>query len=240
MPPPIAASVFVKGSPTHLITVAACALVILALAWLGARWRRRRPAAERALRLAWVLFVVALQLFSQTWQNWPGNFDLRYTLPLHVCDLVVLAIPFALLASWRFPRTLLYFWGLGLSVFAFLLPILREGPDHLAFWMFWIGHLQILGSAVYMVAVGGYRPRLRDVGVGFAATCVYVALVLPVDVVLGVDYGNVGPGESPSALLGPWPGRVAVMLALEGLLFVLLWAPWWVGARRARSSPERR
>jgi hypothetical integral membrane protein (TIGR02206 family) len=239
MMPLLAASAFHAGSATHLVTLAVCALVIAAVAGLAVRLRARRPAAERGLRLAWVLAVIALQLFSQTWQNWPGNFHVHHTLPLHVCDLVIVPLPFALLGRWRFPRTLLYFWGLGLSLFAFLLPVLREGPDHLAFWLFWIGHLQILGSAVYMVAIGLYRPRPRDVAIAFGTTCLYVALILPVDIALGVDYGAVGPGESAAAILGPWPGRVVLMVVLEGLLFLLLWAPWSSGPRTGTGPGER-
>ena len=111
-----------------------------------------------------------------------------------------------------------------MSLFAFILPILREGPDQLAFWVFWIGHVQILASAVYLVSVGGYRPRGRDVGIGFGTTCLYVVLILPVNVALDVDYGSVGPDPSSAGMLGPWPWRVLVLLMLEGLLFVVLWA----------------
>jgi hypothetical integral membrane protein (TIGR02206 family) len=229
---PLAASAFHTGSVTHLVTVAVCAALTVGLAWLGLRARRRGPASERALCLGWTGFLLAFQLFGQAWQNWPGHFDVRYTLPLHLCDLVILAIPFALLGPWRFPRTLLYFWGLGLSLFAFILPILREGPDHLAFWVFWIGHLQIFASAAYLVAVKGYRPRGHDVAVGFGTTCLYVALILPVNVALGVDYGSVGPDPSSAGMLGPWPWRVPVLVALEGLLFTLLWAPWKLLPRR--------
>ena len=238
MLPLVAASAFHKGSPTHVVAVVACAAIVAVIARLGVRWRERRPAAERRFRLAWVAGVIVFQLFSQSWQNWPGNFDVRYTPPLHVCDVIVVAIPFGLLTGWRLPRTLLYFWGVGLSVFAFILPILREGPDHLAFWLFWIGHLQIFASGVYVVAVDRYRPRIRDVGTAFGTTCLYVVAVLPVDVALGVDYGNVGPGESPTSMLGPWPGRVAVLLLLEGLLFLVLWAPWWLGPRAGARSRD--
>jgi uncharacterized membrane protein YwaF len=92
--------------------------------------------------------------------------------------------------------------------------------------LFWIGHTQILGSAVYLVAVQRWRPTIRDLGVAIVTTAVYILLVLPLDAALGVDYGNVGPGSSPTAFLGPWPLRVFWLLVLEGTLFVLMWLPW--------------
>jgi hypothetical integral membrane protein (TIGR02206 family) len=223
---PTAVSAFEKGSTLHGVTVLACLAAVAGAVWLGRHWRAVIPEREHRLRIAWVFFVVTFQIASQVWQNVPGNLDVEFTLPLHLCDLVACAVPFALLGRWRFPRALLYFWGAGLSVFAFLLPILREGPGHVAFWLFWIGHTQILGSAVYLVAVQRWRPALRDVGVAFVTTAVYILLVLPLDVALGVDYGSVGPGRSSTALLGPWPLRVFVLLVLEGVLFVLMWLPW--------------
>jgi hypothetical integral membrane protein (TIGR02206 family) len=229
----LAASTFVKGSPTHLLTLAACAVAVVAACLVGRSLRRRSPELEKAYRWAWAGFIVVFQLFSQLWQNWPGHFDLRYTLPLHVCDLAALLAPVALVAPWRPGRALLYFWGAGLSVFAFLLPILREGPDHLAFWLFWIGHLQILGPAVYVVAVLDLRPTLVDARRAWLVTLAYVAAVFPVNVVFGTDYGNVGPDPSSTGMLGPWPWRVAVLLALEALLFFLLAAPWRLVARRS-------
>jgi hypothetical integral membrane protein (TIGR02206 family) len=217
---------FEKGSLLHLVTVLVCAVAIVAAAWLGRRGRDRVPRLERRFRIGWVVFVLLSQGAWQVWQNLPGNFDFRYTLPLHLCDLVVLAIPFALLTRFRPARSLLYFWGIGLAFFAFLLPALREGPAHIAFWMFWLGHTQIVGSAVYLPAALGYRPSARDVRTAFLVTCAYVAVILPFDAAFDVDYGGVGPDPSSTEIFGPWPWRAPVIVILEGLLFVLLWLPW--------------
>jgi hypothetical integral membrane protein (TIGR02206 family) len=222
---------FEKGSLLHLLTLLVCAAVIFGAAWLGRRGRDRAPKAERSLRIGWVVFVVVSQAAWQVWQNLPGNFDFRYSLPLYLCDLVVLAIPLALLTRSRPSRSLLYFWGIGLAFFAFLLPILGEGPAHLAFWMFWLGHTQIVGSAVYLVAALGYRPSAGDVRTAFLFTCAYVAGILPFDAAFGVDYGGVGPDPSSTEIFGPWPLRVLVIVILEGALFVLLWLPWRVSSR---------
>jgi hypothetical integral membrane protein (TIGR02206 family) len=214
---------FQMGSLLHVGTVLACVALIAAAAVLGRRLRAVRPSVEFRLRIAWIAGVVALQLGSQVWQNIPGNFDLRYTVPLHVCDLAVWAAPFALLGRSRWARLILFFWGLGLSSFAFVLPILREGPSHIAYWLFWAGHVQILGSAVYLVAVHDYRPDGKDVRSALLATIVYVAIVFAFDVAFGVDYGNVGPDPSASAMLGGWPLRVVVLVALEASLYTLMW-----------------
>lgn len=213
---------FERGSVTHFVTVAACVALAIALAWRARRLAGCDPAAERRLRTRWALAVLAFQLLTQVVQNLPGFHDPRVTLPLHVCDLAGLLAPVALLMPWRAPRTLLVYWGIGLNAFAFLMPIVREGPAAPWFWMFWIGHTQILASALYLLAAGAYRPRLRDAATAFVATAVYAAAVTPVNVTLGSDYGTFGPGRSATAMFGPWPGRLAIVLLLEGVLFALV------------------
>lgn len=227
-------STFERGSLTHVVVVLVCVLLAVALARRGRRLALRDPAAERRLRLGWALSVLAFQLFSQAWQNLPAHVEPRVTLPLHVCDLAGLLAPLALLARPRFPRTLLVFWGLGLNAFAFLLPIVREGPAEPWFWMFWIGHLQILASALYVVIALDHRPGWGEAAAAFGATLAYAAVVLPVDVVLGADYGTLGPDPSASAMLGPWPARAAVLLALEGVLFALMVPLLQTGRRGAQ------
>src|SRR5271155_1057025 len=79
----------------------------------------------------------------------PSAFDYRSSLPLHVCDLMMLIAPAALLLRWRLLRALAYFWGLGLSSMSFIIPDLHFGPADLQFWVFWAGHATIVGTALY-------------------------------------------------------------------------------------------
>ncbi len=216
---------FERGSATHLVTVLVCVALAVVLARRAGALAIRDPRAEWRLRTLWALVVLGFQLLTQTVQNLPVHHDPRVTLPLHVCDIAGLLAPVALLAPWRLPRVLLVHWGIGLNAFAFLLPIVREGPASPWFWMFWFGHAQILASALWVLGAGLLRPRLRDAGTALAVTVVYAGLVTPVNLALGSDYGTFGPGRSATAMLGPWPARVVLLLALEGVLFALLTAP---------------
>lgn len=227
---------FEKGSLLHLVMVLACYAVMGGAVWLGRRGRERAPDLERALRIGWVVFVLLTQVPWQVWQNLPGNGDYRYTLPLHLCDIVVLVIPFALLTRSRPARSVLYFWGIGLTFCALLMPALREGPSQFSFWMFWIGHTQIVGSAFYLPAVLGYRPSADDLRTALLVNCAHIAVVAPFNVALGADYAGAGPDPSSTAIFGPWPLRLAVLAFMEGLLFVVLWLPWEVARRWRRPT----
>ena len=99
------------------------------------------------------------------------------------------------------------------------------------------GPTLIVGVAIYVVAVRGFRPTFPDLRVAIGAGLAYVALVFPVDLLLEVNYGYLGQAlpNQPTILdwLGPWPWRVVAMMALGVGVMVLLYLPWY------RSGPRR-
>lgn len=208
----------------HAVVLGTIAAAIGGVIWLGQGLFRRQPGLHRTLLTAWVCFVACWQVFTQVWWAWPGNFHPESSLPLHVCDLVVWTIPFAFLWHRRWAATQLYFWGVGLSIWAFFFPTETAGPADIRFWLYWLGHTQIVGSAIYLIAVLDYVPRWRDVLAASAGLLAYTAIVLPIDIVFRLDYGYVGPASEVVAWLGPWPARVGILFALEVTAFVGLWA----------------
>jgi len=208
----------------HLLVIIASALLLAALVGSGRRAIRRGPGAERALRIAWAIGVIALQGATQVRANLPGRFDATQSLPLHICDLVPWVGVFALLGAGRRTAALSYFWGLGLSGWAFILPVLTHGAAHIEFWFFWLGHVQIIGTALYLVLVLGFRPGRADLAIAMIATVAYSAAILPIDIALGADYGYLGE-ESVSGRLGPWPARVPLLVLGELAIFALLAIP---------------
>ena len=222
------------GSSLHLVTLAVCLATMAALARLG---RRASERGERVLRLAWAGGIVALQLVF-AWRYWhPARFDAATSLPLHLCDLTVLIAAAALATDVRALRALLYFWALALSTQAFVTPIVRVGCAHADYWFFWIYHAQLVGAAVYEVAVRGFRPTRRDFVTASLGLVAYGALVLPLDLAFGWNYGFLGPGELPETaldVLPPWPWRLLVFFAAAELAMALLWL---VAALFARKRP---
>jgi hypothetical integral membrane protein (TIGR02206 family) len=155
-----------------------------------------------------------------------------------------LVAPLALLTGWRWARAALYFWTSALTLQAFIQPALTAGPASLVFWAFWAAHMIIAACAVYDIAVLGFRPGRNDLGWAVAVSAAYVALVVPINVLLGSNYGYIGnPAdikEIPPFVdaLGPWPQRAIMLVALAPLGFVVVLLPWLVAARRATLAPQ--
>jgi len=156
--------------------------------------------------------------------------DPAKTLPLQLCHLTAAAAALLLVTRWRMLRPLVYFWGLALCTQALVTPSLSEGPALYPFWFFWATHGLIVGVALYDVLALGYRPQWRDYRIACAGAALYVALVLPLDVAFGWNYGFVGPGKPEVRTivdaLGPWPERIAAIVGIVALAMAAVLLPW--------------
>jgi len=244
---PGAWTVFAPYGWLHGVTLLVCLVLIAAPSLLG---RTLSKNAERALRHGLATFAVAVWLAYNIWWNWRG-IDWRSGLPLQLCDINGLMAPFALVTGKRFARATLYFWTAALTAQAFIQPSLIDGPAFVLFWAFWLSHTVIAACAVYDVVVRGFRPRWRDLGIAVIASLVYVALILPIDLHLGADYGFVGNPPAgivipPFVLaLGPWPQRAIVLVCLVPIGFVIVLLPWvaarvFVAQQSAGAAPPLR
>ncbi|MCC6676378.1 MAG: TIGR02206 family membrane protein [Phycisphaerales bacterium] len=210
----------------HLVTVLACGAAMLAAAVYG-HWHRGTP-REIRFRRGWGWCVIAYQVYTTIF--YASQCTIQRSLPLQVCDLAAFIAGAAMITQRRWVRTLLYFWGIGLSTQAFATPIIHDGLGTLRFWMFWIGHVAIVGSAVYDVVVGRYRPGLRDLAAVIGMSLLYGAVVMVLNIAAGTNYGYIGNTrpDNPTVIdkLGAWPGRVGIMAAIVITDFILLWAVW--------------
>jgi hypothetical integral membrane protein (TIGR02206 family) len=114
-------------------------------------------------------------------------------------------------------------------------PDLLDGPARIGFWLFWANHFAVVGAALYDVIARGYRPTWRDFAIAVRLGLAYVAIVLPLDVALGLNYGYLGRSRAGQPtlvdVLGPWPWRVPVMIGLAAGVMVLLMLPWRIRLR---------
>lgn len=133
---------------------------------------------------------------------------------------------------------MVYFWGLGLTTQGFFTPVLEAGPGQVEYWLFWSNHTIVVGLALYRVIVNGYRPGAADLLAAIGLTAVWMAVVLPINILFDLNYGYLGrypPNPNVTTLveyLGPWPVRLVWMSLLVIVMFVLLWLPWGIARRR--------
>ncbi|MGH7693992.1 MAG: TIGR02206 family membrane protein [Gemmatimonadaceae bacterium] len=228
---------FESFSLQHILTVAGFAVVVTLA--IGAARSIADQGRRRLLELAVAALAGAIWVGIVIWGFTPSRFDPRWSYPINICDLVAIIVPIAFVRPhWRW-HSLLYFWGLTLSTQAILTPDLVSGPSTLAFWIFWLMHVLIVGGAVYVLVVRRYRPTWRDCAFAIATAVLWLIVVFVIDLATGFNYGYVGNAKpsQPTLIdyLGPWPQRVAVMAILGSVAMMILQLPWTLIRPREQS-----
>lgn len=210
-----------------LVTVMACA--VGRMLTLRDRADNGRRQQRLAAGMGWT--IIAWQVFATGWRFLPGRWDLNESLPFHLCRWTGWIAGACLIAGlrpgWRWSRALMFFWGLGLSVQGCITPMWNHGAASMEFWLYWVGHLQIVGVAVYDLAVRRFIPTGRDLGFAAGAGVVFVLLVIGVNHLLGTNYSYLGAWDYGRASvvdrLGPYPERVFKMAGGALVLFVVMY-----------------
>ncbi|SRR6266545_1399792 len=213
---------FTAYGPSHWAVLALFVLgAVLLIAF-------RDRLAGQGFRRAFALAVLALQLAIQVYSLF--HFGLDNALPLQLSDLAGYATVYALwsLRHWAFSLT--YYWGLTLSTQALFSPALG-GADFpsIGFLAFWLIHLMVIWSAIYLTVVHRLRPTWRGYRRTVLVTLCWVASMLVFNAIAGTNYGFLN--EKPAVhsildILGPWPWyllpEIALVLAVWALMTVAL------------------
>lgn len=221
-------TVFRPYSLLHLLSLAGVAVAIWLFAAAGRAWRG--SPAERRLAVAVAAVTLAFRVGTVIWNYSRPHWSFVEALPLQVCDLAAVACAIALLSKGGWSYALAYYWGLTLSLQGLLQPDLDAGPVAPAFWLFWLHHALIVGTAVYLVVVRDYRPGWRDWRVAAWAGVGYAVVAFLLNVVFDTNFGYLGRSrpDYPTLIdwLGPWPWRAVLMVFLALGAMALLALPW--------------
>jgi hypothetical integral membrane protein (TIGR02206 family) len=217
-------------------------LLVIALIVLAAR-RARAAGRELPVRRCIAGFALVTWVYMQVWYMTPPQRDPAVSLPLHICDIASLLMPFALLLQRRWMRAVLYFWAFGFTLMGFITPVIDTGPAHIKWWLFWLNHAIVVGGAVYDLAVLGFRPTRRDLITVLVVSVVYAAIIIPIDAATGWNYGYLGPTRPDVPTLvdvvGPWPLRIVWIALISAVILVALYLPWAVVEKCRRRSADQ-
>ena len=208
----------------HNVTLALIAAACFLIAW-KARSGNFRKWLGRLIGL--LLVGYAGVLYIQQWMDHALSWE--YSLPLELCNLVLIACIISLLRPNQFATEIAYYWGLGGVLQATVTPDLSWGFPSWDFIFFFWGHGTALMAIVFLIAARGFRPRKGSILRMLIALNVYALFVGVLDAVAGWNYGYLCRKPSAPSLfdvLGPWPWY---LLSLEGIAvvtFLLLDFPW--------------
>lgn len=228
-------------SAQHGITVLIGVIIIAAILTAG-----RKSARGKRITSAILIFITLgiYPLGQIAWLFNGSNVSLENRLPFHLCDLAALIAGAALLKKNRTLCELTYFWGLAASIQGLLTPAVGYGFPSPVFIAFFVHHFVIVGIALYLPVVHGWRPcspwwqsPLR----AFGWANVYLVMAYALNLLLGTNFGFfMAKPENPSLLdhFGPWPWYILGMEALAIVFFLLLMLPFAHRGNKLASSSD--
>ncbi|MBP1625260.1 MAG: transporter permease [Acidobacteria bacterium] len=223
---PVLAVGFHAFDAQHLITlgvIAALSISVFGAARNGtsfqAKWLR--------LTLGFILLGYAACLYLQ--QGIQRNLTWQYSLPLELCNFVMIACIVSLFRPSRILTEIAYFWGCGGVLQATLTPDLGRGFPSWDFILFFWGHGATLLGIIFLISSRGFRPRKGSIMRMMVALNLYAIVVGLLDAAMGWNYGYLcQKPATPSLLdfLGPWPWYLLSLEVIALLTFLLLNLPW--------------
>lgn len=212
---------FVRWSAAHWGALAILVLVSLALFGVG---RRCTEAGRVCLcrGLAVVLLLLTAAEFAYRATDTVPDPHQEY-LPLHYCSVMMFVSAYALWTRAKWASAMVYFSVLTASVQALITPALTFDFPHPRYFFFFLSHGALFLAAVALPVLRDWRARKWDPVLTLTLMDVYMCCVIPVNMLLGTNYGftQYAPPGSILTYLGPAPWYFFI-LHLPGLLVFYL------------------
>lgn len=219
-------TLFQQFDSTHLLTLLLIALLSIGSAILG--FKRKNVSLEKIFRWSLVLLLIGNEIFIHVAAIQAGEWRYTWALPLHLCDLSLIALMVALLGKSQIAWELAFFWGIGGSIPAMITPDIPLAFPHFYYVAFFIHHGGIIIGVLYLAFSGKYPLPFSSIKRVWIITHVYVLFIAIFNFTVKTNYLFLcGKPSQPSLIdyLGPWP---LYILGLEVIFTFSLFFLYWV------------
>jgi hypothetical integral membrane protein (TIGR02206 family) len=219
---------FQSFSLEHFSALFACGLVTYAVI-------RKGKASEMEMKTHIALVLSGLTfstlLIEAIVKGSEGTYDYFNDLPLFLCDLVAILLPFVLYHNNRKWIGILYFWALAGTLQALITPDLKDGFPSFDFFRYFFTHAGIVAAVLYTVVVWKIKINWKDFFNAIVFAQVYLVSIHIINQLLGSNYAytmHKPPGPTVLDLMGAWPWYILWGEFLMVILFLLLMVPFLV------------
>lgn len=216
-----AAPEFVRWGTAHWGALGVLALVAAAYLYGGRRCEESgRVCLCRLLALFMLLLTAAEYVYR--WLD-PVPDPAGEYLPLHFCSVMMFVSAYALWTRAKWASAMVYFSVLTASTQALITPALTFDFPHPRYFFFFLSHSALFLAALALPLLRDWRTRPWDPLLTLGLMDVYMLCVIPVNLLLGTNYGFTQEAPPGSILthLGPAPWYFLI-LHLPGLLVFYL------------------
>jgi hypothetical integral membrane protein (TIGR02206 family) len=224
----------------HLWMMGLTLLLCIFLPWWSKRYLKEGAQLWLA-RVMGLILSVAVITYPLI-RLYLGDFDLQTDLPLDICNILGLAMPFLIWHPRYQVHEVIYFWVLAGTLQAVLTPHLYNGFPNFTFLKYWVVHGGLILVIVYCTVVFRLYPSWRSIFKSFAFLQLYAFGVFSINLLIGSNYVYLmgkPPTASPLDYLGPWPWYLLVVEALCLVMFILVYLPLRFSPKRNRNGKKQ-
>lgn len=189
--------------------------------------KKRGDKATRRIALGISVVLIFNILFDQVLDIALGEFDIKKTLPLNLCNICPFFIPLVLVQKRYWWHEILYFFILTGTLQAVLTPDLNYILPHREAIQYWITHCGLVVGILFATIVYDFIPTWKSLPKAFIALQVYVVAMACINLITGGNYFflcQTPPNPSLLDFLGEWPMYIFLgeFLALALMFIVFL------------------
>jgi hypothetical integral membrane protein (TIGR02206 family) len=199
----------------------------------------RQENRRTTIRFLLVGLLVLSELSLNIWYSTTDMWDPYDTLPLQLCSISLIFCIFMLVMNSYRVFEVTYFFGLAGASQALLTPELFFDFPHYRYFHFFIAHIAIMLSCLYMVWIEKCYPTFKSIWRALIVLNVVAFFVFFVNKWTGGNYMFLARKPSnPSLLdyLGPYPYYIITLEAVTVFLFTLLYVPFCLRDKYNKSN----
>jgi hypothetical integral membrane protein (TIGR02206 family) len=207
---------------------------------LIANGRRAKYFRQRKMAILLAALIFSSEIIEAVVMLIKGQYDYRVQLPLFLCDISALMLPFVIYYHNRKWIGILYFWAMAGTLQALITPDLEQGFPSFEYFRYFFMHGGIVITVLFTVIVFKIRIRWRDLINAILYAQVYLVLIHVVNLAFHLNYSYTiakPPGPTVLDLFGPWPWYILWGEVLMIVLFLVLITPFLIA--NPSYKPER-
>lgn len=221
--------VFIPFSVAHYLPIAIAVAICIALIVFSRMCLDDLQTGKLGIIISIIpMFCVLFRMYKEYEM---GIFSSEISLPLHLCRVSALILPFVVYYRSRFWIVVLYFWNLTGTLFALVTPELKEGFPHWSYLCYFFLHAGLIVCILYIITAFKIRIGWKDYRNVFITTLAYGLLTIPLNFLFKSNYMYT-VGKPPVATLldslGEWPIYLIWCLLLVLVLNLILMVPFLI------------
>ncbi|HUR29921.1 MAG TPA: TIGR02206 family membrane protein [Saprospiraceae bacterium] len=227
---------FETFSIQHFSALLIFLLVTFILIWLGQNSDER---TKGFIGFAIAFFALTFMVLDSICKVFNHSFEVLDDLPLFLCDVVVIILPFVIWKKNRKWLGILYFWVMAGTLQALLTPELKEGFPSFEFFRYFIMHAGIVTAVIYSIVVWKIKIEWRDFFNAFLYVQFYIVSIHIINMIFGFNYSyTMKKPLNPTILdfMGEWPWYLLSGELLMIILFLGLMLPFLFTKRKMGSN----